>query len=87
MTDIVSIEDAPGGKKSHFIIHLNGKQLHLKSDDFSLKQKWLSTLTQLYNHYQRTAKKPSAGTSSYKAEEADLQVRHEIFEDQEGMNI
>ncbi len=88
LADVVSLEDAPGGKKNHFVIHLADKQLHLKSDDYSLKEKWLSTLRQLLAQHKRSAQSqpqlPAQTKSSYKADEADLQVRQEILEEQEG---
>lgn len=51
MDDITSIEDNPGGKKGHFIIHFDPMHMHLKSDNISVKDKWFNALSKLWKHY------------------------------------
>ena len=71
MTDITALEDKPAGKKSHFIIHFSPLQMHLKSDDQAVKDKWFNALTLLWNHYKNDKSRDvsdeieEGGTSSF----------------------
>ena len=55
MDDVTALEDAPGGKKGHFIIHFGPMHMHLKSDDVAVKNKWFSIIGKLWKHYKAIA--------------------------------
>lgn len=52
--DILDVEDNYKGKKSHFNLKMKtGKNLHLKVDDSSMKDKWVRAIWELAKFYRR----------------------------------
>lgn len=76
MDDITSLEDSPGGKKGHFIIHFGSMHMHLKSDIVALKTKWFDTITKLWNHYRALGESKSAGKSETKGQSLQSSPSH-----------
>lgn len=75
MEDVTSLEDSPGGKKGHFIIHFGQMHMHLKSDDVSVKNKWLATITKLWNHYKAIADPREKNGSGKNAHDSPISIQ------------
>lgn len=71
MQDVVRLEDSPGGKKNHFVIHFGKMHMHLKSDDQAVKNKWFSALKTLWDFYRK--ENPAGG------QEENLQIHQETM--------
>lgn len=81
--EIVKVENNFKGKKNHFNIKLNNdKSIHIKHDDFKIKEVWVQALLNLSNFY-RSKKIGQFNQERQYKEDLDVKVFNRIMREKE----
>lgn len=83
VTDIKEIVNNLEGKKTHFLLKLEGENIHMKCDDTKEKEKWIDSLNGLREIYR--GKKVLDWDDERKShkDEIDLRLVNLIIDEQE----
>ena len=83
INQIKDIEDNYGGKKSHFLLKLDQENIHMKCDENSEKEKWVTSIRKLMEIYKGKKILDWDDDKRSHKEEIDIRVVNIIMDEQE----
>lgn len=83
VTDIKEIVNNLEGKKTHFLLKLEGENIHMKCDDTKEKDKWIDCLNGLREIYKGKKMLDWDDERKSHKEEIDLRLVNLIIDEQE----